>query len=157
MHIETERKFLVRNEDYKALAVNRLMMAQGYLASDGGRTVRVRISGDEGYLTVKGPSADGISRSEWEYVIPAQDALEMMKLCDGIVEKTRWIVPAGEGRVFEVDEFHGDSEGLVEAEIELGSPDEEFVRPDWLGKEVTGDRRYYNSSLARLPFKKWTE
>lgn len=157
MHIETERKFLVRNEDYKALAAKKLMMAQGYLASDGGRTVRVRISGDEGYLTVKGPSADGISRSEWEYGIPAQDALEMMKLCDGIVEKTRWIVPAGEGRVFEVDEFHGDNDGLVEAEIELGSPDEEFVRPDWLGKEVTGDRRYYNSSLARLPFKKWTE
>lgn len=157
MHIETERKFLVRNEDYKALAVKRLIMAQGYLASDGGRTVRVRVSGDEGYLTVKGPSADGISRSEWEYVIPAQDALEMMKLCDGIVEKTRWIVPAGSGRVFEVDEFHGDNDGLVEAEIELGSPDEDFVRPDWLGKEVTGDRRYYNSSLARLPFTKWAE
>lgn len=157
MHIETERKFLVRNEDYKALAVKKLMMAQGYLASDGGRTVRVRVSGDEGYLTVKGPSADGISRSEWEYGIPAQDALEMMKLCDGIVEKTRWFVPAGGGRVFEVDEFHGDNDGLVEAEIELGSPDEEFARPEWLGKEVTGDRRYYNSSLARLPFTKWAE
>lgn len=157
MHIETERKFLVRNEDYKALAVKRLIMAQGYLASDGGRTVRVRASDDKGYLTVKGPSADGISRSEWEYAIPVTDALEMMKLCEGIVEKTRWIVPAGGGRVFEVDEFHGDNDGLVEAEIELGSPDEEFARPEWLGKEVTGDRRYYNSSLARLPFTKWAE
>lgn len=156
MGVEIERKFLVRNEDYKAQATEKHSLAQGYIAHVDGNTVRVRIADGKGFLTIKGPSADGISRSEWEYEIPLADAECMLPLCGGgLVEKTRWIVPAGGGRVFEVDEFHGLNDGLVQAEIELGSADEPFVRPDWLGDEVTGDRRYYNAYLATSPFTSW--
>ena len=130
---------------------------QGYLAHDSGRTVRVRIRDDKGFLTIKGPSLIPGSRPEWEKEIPLQDAEELFLLCKpGSVDKTRWIVPTGhDGRFFEVDEFHGDNDGLVMAEIELGSPDEPFERPSWLGKEVTDDERYYNGYLARKPFKTW--
>ena len=157
MHIETEMKFLVLDDGFKAQAVKSYRIRQGYLAHDSGRTVRVRIRDDKGFLTIKGPAIVTGSRPEWEKEIPLQDAEELFLLCKpGSVDKTRWIVPTGhDGRFFEVDEFHGDNDGLVMAEIELGSPDEPFERPSWLGKEVTDDERYYNGYLARKPFKTW--
>ena len=155
MNIETEKKFLVINDDYKAQAVKCYRIRQGSLAHDSGRTVRVRIRDDQGFLTIKGPSIMMGSRPEWEKEISLQEAEDLFPLCKpGSVDKTRWIVPAGE-RYFEVDEFHGENGGLVMAEIELGSPDEPFDRPSWLGEEVTDDERYYNGYLARHPFKSW--
>ena len=156
MNIETERKFLVKDEGFKKQAVENHRIRQGYIAHDGGRTVRVRLWDDKGVLTIKGPSMDGgISRYEWERELTRAEAEDLFLLCKpGMVDKTRWIIPAG-GRKFEVDEFHGENEGLVMAEIELESPDEPFERPSWLGEEVTGDKRYYNSYLARIPFKNW--
>ena len=166
MNIETERKFLVLNDEYKAQAVKSYRIRQGYLAHDSGRTVRVRIRDEQGFLTIKGPSVIPGSRPEWEKEISLQEAEDLFPLCKpGSVDKTRWIVPAGSpavmagsdrpSRFFEVDEFHGENEGLVMAEIELGSPDEPFARPSWLGQEVTDDERYYNGYLARKPFKTW--
>ena len=156
MHIETERKFLVLDNSFKALAVKSYRIKQGYIAHDGGNTVRVRIRDNQGFLTIKGPSMDGISRFEWEKEIPLAEAEELFLLCrGGAIDKTRFIVPEGDGRFFEVDEFYGDNEGLVMAEIELSSPDEHFNRPEWLGEEVTGDRRYYNSHLLSHPYKSW--
>lgn len=153
---EIERKFLVRDSSYKDMATDSHRMVQGYICRETGRTVRVRISGDKGWLTIKGPSSgNGMSRYEWEREIPAGEAAELMALCQkGIIDKTRHIVPF-EGHVFEVDEFHGDNEGLVVAEIELQNESEPFGRPEWLGEEVTGDRRYYNSMLTRCPFSVW--
>ena len=158
MHIETERKFLVRDAAYKEAAVGSHHLVQAYIAHENGRTVRVRIADDKGILTIKGPSLDGISRKEWEMEIPLEDARDLMALCQkGSIDKTRWIVPAGNGRFFEVDEFHGENEGLVVAEIELGSEEETFSRPEWLGEEVTGDKRYYNSYLTLAPYSTWME
>jgi len=156
MHIETERKFLVRDEGFKDQAVECHHIKQGYIAHDGGRTVRVRLWDDQGILTIKGPSMGaGMSRYEWEKEISRQEAEDLFLLCKpGTVDKTRWIIPAGP-RKFEVDEFHGENAGLVMAEIELGSEDESFERPSWLGEEVTGDKRYYNAYLALNPFKSW--
>ena len=156
MALEIERKFLVTDESYKAMAFRSDRIAQGYLCREGGNSARVRVRGDKGYITIKGPSMDGgISRFEWEKEIPASDAWDLLKLCHGgIIDKTRYLVKCGK-HTFEVDEFYGDNEGLVMAEVELESPDEEFERPPFLGKEVTGDRRYYNSSLTRFPFKCW--
>lgn len=152
---EIERKFLVKG-DYKSAASSSVHIAQGYLNSDPDRTVRVRIKGERAFLAVKGRnSSDGTSRYEWEKEIPAGEAAELLGLCEpGIIDKTRYFVPAGD-HVFEVDEFHADNEGLTVAEIELDSPEEEFRRPPWLGREVTGERRYYNSSLAGNPYKNW--
>ncbi|MBR0246997.1 MAG: CYTH domain-containing protein [Bacteroidales bacterium] len=178
MHIETERKFLVKDLGFKDLAVKAYEIKQGYIAHDGGNTVRVRIRDKQGFLTIKGPSVDGISRHEWEREIPLEDAQELFLLCrGGSIEKTRYVVPSagpshscGHGRpqvsedicpdrekFFEVDVFYGENEGLVMAEIELERPDEPFERPAWLGREVTGDRRFYNSHLLRNPFKLWRE
>ena len=157
MNIETERKFLVQDEGFKAQAVENHRIRQGYIAHDDGRTVRVRMWDDKGVLTIKGPTMgdEGMSRYEWERELTREEAEDLFLLCKpGTVDKTRWIIPAG-ARKFEVDEFHGENEGLVMAEIELGSADETFERPSWLGKEVTGDKRYYNSYLARNPFKYW--
>ena len=155
MNIETERKFLVLDDGYKAQAVESHRIRQGYIAHDMGRSVRVRILDDKGILTVKGPFVGLGSRPEWEKEISLQEAEDLFLLCKpGSIDKTRWIVPAGE-RKFEVDEFHGDNEGLVMAEIELKSQDEAFGRPSWLGDEVTGDPRFYNGYLARNPFKNW--
>ena len=156
MALEIERKFLVTDESYKAMAFRSDRIAQGYLCREGGNSARVRVRGDKGYITIKGPPMDGgISRFEWEKEIPASDAWDLLKLCHGgIIDKTRYLVKCGK-HTFEVDEFYGDNEGLVMAEVELESPDEEFERPPFLGKEVTGDRRYYNSSLTRFPFKCW--
>ncbi|MBO5595209.1 MAG: CYTH domain-containing protein [Bacteroidales bacterium] len=157
MHIETERKFLVKDLSFKDLAIRSYEIRQGYVAHDGGNTVRVRIRDKQGFLTIKGPSLNGISRYEWEREIPLEDARELFLLCrGGSIEKTRYIVPDGE-KFFEVDVFYGENEGLVMAEIELERPDEPFERPDWLGREVTGDRRFYNSHLLRNPFKLWRE
>ena len=156
MAIEIERKFIVINDSYKEMAFHSDRIAQGYLCREGGNSARVRVRGEKGYITIKGPSADGgISRYEWEKEIPVEEAWELLKLCHGgIIDKTRYLVRCG-NHTFEVDEFYGDNEGLVVAEVELSSADEEFEHPDFIGNEVTGDRRYYNSSLTRMPFKYW--
>ncbi len=157
MALEIERKFLVAGE-YKPFATESVHISQGYLNSASGRTVRVRVRGDKGYLTVKGPSKDGgLSRFEWEMEIPLSDARALLDLCEpGVIDKTRWLVPAGDGiHTWEVDEFHGENAGLVVAEIELRSEADAFERPSWLGPEVTGDRRYYNSMLTLHPFSTW--
>ena len=156
---EIERKFLVKGDAYKELAFNHTAIAQGYIVSGGGRSVRVRIRGDKGYLTIKGASnADGLSRYEFETEISLSDASDLMALCEpGIIRKTRWLVKADDGHVFEVDEFEGDNEGLVMAELELKREDEPYVKPDFIGQEVTGDRRFYNSHRRRYPFKIWGE
>ena len=151
---EIERKFLVAG-DFRGEVSGASRIIQGFLSSAPGRTVRVRIRDDKGYLTVKGP-AQGLTRFEWEKEIPAAEAEQLLQLCEpGAIDKTRYLVPAADGHVWEVDEFHGDNAGLVVAEIELGSEDEPFDRPAWLGAEVTGDRRYYNSSLTHCPYKDW--
>ena len=155
MALEIERKFLVCG-DYKPAASKAMRITQGYLNRDPGRTVRVRMRGDQGYLTVKGAGNDtGTSRFEWEIEIPAADARELLALCHpGVIDKTRYLVPVGT-HTFEVDEFHGENEGLVLAELELTDEHETFERPGWLGAEVTGDARYYNAQLAAMPFKDW--
>ena len=152
---EIERKFLVSG-DFRSGAKGATRITQGYLCSVPERTVRVRIRGEKGYITVKGAgSASGASRFEWEKEIPADEARELMRLCEpGVIDKTRWLVPIGT-HTFEVDEFHGENEGLILAEVELGSEDEPFELPSWLGDEVTGDPRYYNSALSRHPFREW--
>jgi CYTH domain-containing protein len=154
--LEIERKFLVLNDDYKRQAYDSSRICQGYICSGHGRTVRVRIRGDRGYLTIKGPSnADGISRYEFEKEITLEEAEELMKLCEpGLIDKTRYLVKSG-NHTFEVDEFYGDNEGLVMAEVELQSEGESFEKPDFIGKEVTGDRRYYNGHLRTFPYKLW--
>lgn len=155
MPVEIERKFLVQG-DYKSLAVSHSRIRQGYICSSRGRTVRVRLRDDQGYLTIKGPSLNGgLSRYEFEKEISVDEALSLLCLCEpGMVDKNRWLVPVGK-HVFEVDEFFGDNEGLVVAEVELAEEAEDFERPAFLGMEVTGDRRYYNSSLRSNPYKKW--
>lgn len=155
---EIERKFLVRGDSYKAMAYGKKRIKQGYICSERGRTVRVRIQNGEGYLTIKGPSdAAGMSRYEWEHPLSFQEAEELMKLCEpGMIDKTRYLVRCGT-HVFEVDEFYGDNEGLVVAEVELGSEDEPFDRPSFLGEEVTGQIKYYNSFLMKSPYCKWSE
>ena len=160
MHIEKERKFLVKDSRFKELSVKSYRIRQGYIAHQGGNTVRVRIRDNEGFLTIKGPSGNGgLSRFEWEKQIPLADAEELFLLCrGGSIDKTRYLVPAGHapaGKYFEVDEFYGDNAGLVMAEIELDAPDEAFGKPDWLGEEVTGDHRYYNSHLLDNPYRLW--
>lgn len=152
---EIERKFLVTG-DFKSPAFSQSRIVQGYICSARGRTVRVRIRDDKGYLTIKGPSNDsGTSRYEWEKELPLSEAEELMKLCEeGIIDKTRYLVRCG-NHVFEVDEFYGENEGLVVAEVELSSEEETFEKPDFLGEEVTGDIRYYNSQLMKKPYKTW--
>ena len=155
MHIETERKFLVKDDSYKSMETASHRMTQGYICRENGRTVRVRISDDKAYLTIKGPSSNGISRMEWEKEIAAEDAKDLLLLCQGgLVDKIRHIVPFG-GKIYEVDEFLEENSGLTVAEIELDSEDEFFLKPGWLSDEVTGDRRYYNSMLTQNPFSKW--
>ncbi len=152
---EIERKFLVTGE-YKSQAYAHSHIVQGYISSARGRTVRVRIRDERGYLTIKGASdKSGISRYEWEKEIPLDEARELLKLCEpGIIDKTRYLVRSGQ-HVFEVDEFYGENEGLTVAEVELSSEEEPFVKPAFIGREVTGDVRYYNSQLMRHPFTTW--
>ena len=152
MHFEIERKFLVKGP-FKELASSSSRIMQGYISSMKGRTVRVRIRDEKGYLTIKGPSDQGgLVRYEFEKEISLQDARDLMKICEpGIIDKTRYLVPY-EGHIFEVDEFYGENEGLILAEVELKAPDEPFERPAFLGREVTGDRRFYNSCMRVHPY-----
>jgi CYTH domain-containing protein len=154
---EIERKFLVVGE-YKSKSYSHSHIQQGYMPTTAGVTVRVRIRDDKGYLTIKGPSnAAGLGRYEFEKEIPLSDANDLMKLCvPGRIDKIRWLVRSGK-HVVEVDEFFGENEGLTIAEIELAHEQEEYVKPDFLGKEVTGDRKYYNSHLMRNPYKNWKD
>jgi adenylate cyclase len=153
---EIERKFLVKG-DFKPSVTKETRITQGYLSSVPERTVRVRLKGDKGFITIKGiGSASGASRYEWEKEIPTDEVNELLELCEpGVIDKTRFIVPEPSGLKFEVDEFYGDNEGLTVAEIELPSEDHPFEKPEWLGEEVTGDVRYYNSMLMKNPFKGW--
>jgi adenylate cyclase len=154
--IEIERKFLVTSHDFKAAAFTKNRIAQGYLSVVPERNVRIRIKGDKGFLTIKGVSSDsGLTRFEWEKEIPVDEAIALLKLCEkGIIDKTRFEVKIG-SHVFEVDEFYGENEGLIIAEIELKSETETFKKPTWLGQEVTADHRYYNSFLTKNPFTTW--
>lgn len=156
---EIERKFLVEGDTYKVLAFDSSRISQGYISSGNGRTVRVRIRDEQGYLTIKGPSADGgLSRYEFETKIDIADARDLLQLCEpGIIEKTRYLVRAADGHIFEVDEFYGDNQGLVMAELELRCAEEGFEKPEFIGKEVTGDRRFYNSHLRKYPFRLWKD
>ncbi len=155
MHEEIERKFLVRSDAFK-LGARGVLFRQGYLSRDPDRVVRVRSEGEEATLAVKGLTV-GASRIEFEYPIPIEDAPRLLAMCHPpVIEKTRWLVDVGQHR-FEIDEFHGANAGLVVAEIELTREDEPFDRPDWLGEEVTGDARYYNSNLVVEPYSTWRE
>ena len=154
--IEIERKFLVSSDDYRSEASSIITMTQGYLNSDPERSVRIRLTDQTGFMTVKGKSNEsGLSRFEWEKEISKIDAEALLKLCQKtIISKIRYEVAVG-NHLFEVDEFLGDNKGLVIAEIELGSEDEKFSKPDWLGEEVTGELKYYNSNLSNTPFCNW--
>jgi len=153
---ETERKFLVLNDSYKEQAYTQKRIAQGYLSSVPERTVRVRTKGDQGFLTIKGKSNEsGTSRMEWEKEISVADAEQLLALCEkGAIDKIRHEVKVG-SHVYEVDEFFGDNAGLTVAEIELADENEEFIKPKWLGEEVTGTERYYNAYLSRNPYNTW--
>ena len=152
---EIERKFLVKG-NYKSCVKKSERIVQGYLSSVPERTVRVRIKGDNGFLTIKGiASKSGASRFEWETEIKKEDVENLIELCEpGIIEKTRSFIEVG-NHIYEVDEFYGENEGLTIAEIELSSEEEKFIKPDWLGDEVTGDFRYFNSMLVKNPYTKW--
>ncbi|MCX6304253.1 MAG: CYTH domain-containing protein [Bacteroidetes bacterium] len=154
-NVETERKFLVDKEKWALLNKPAgTAYIQGYLSIDEEKVVRVRVAGDKGFLTIKGKS-DTLSHPEYEYAIPVEDAGNLLRLfTSSRIEKTRTRIPAG-NYVWEVDEFHGENEGLLMAEIELEKPEDIFEKPDWLGTEVTGDKRYYNSYLSLKPFGAW--
>lgn len=157
MGYEIERKFLV-NGDYKSHSFKNFRIKQGYLALSGVTIVRVRIKGEKAFVTIKSALEENkIKRNEWEYEIPVQDAEEMLLLCEeAVIEKTRYLIKVGK-HVFEVDDFDGENEGLVIAEIELESEDEPYEKPGWLGPEVTGNVRYYNSFLSIHPYSEWGE
>lgn len=154
--LEIERKFLVTADSYKSESVRQTRITQGYLSNDPNRTVRVRIKGDKGFLTIKGASnKSGTTRVEIEEQIDLKKAETLLDLClPGIIDKTRYEVHLGQ-HIWEVDQFYGLNKGLVLAEIELSSEDEIFIKPDWIGKEMTGDLRYYNSQLSINPYTKW--
>jgi CYTH domain-containing protein len=154
--IEIERKFLVNSDAFKKEAFKQHIIIQGFLNSHKKRTVRVRLKDNQGFLTVKGESSkNGLSRFEWEKEITKPEAEALLKLCEPtIIDKVRYEIKAG-NHIFEVDEFFGDNEGLVIAEVELNDENEIFVKPNWLGEEVTGTIRYYNSQLSKQPFNTW--
>jgi len=153
---EIERKFLVKSEAFKTESVREMRITQGYLSSVPERTVRVRIKGEKGFMTIKGiGNESGASRYEWEREISIEDTKALLSICEpGVIDKTRFNVKSGE-HTFEVDEFYGENDGLVVAEVELSSEDEAFDKPEWLGEEVTGDVKYYNSMLMKNPYKNW--
>lgn len=153
---EIERKFLIKNTRFKADVVSETRIIQGYLSSAPERTVRVRLNGEQGYLTIKGISSEnGTSRFEWEKKVPKEEALALLEICEpGVIDKTRYLVPCGQ-HTFEVDEFYGENQGLTVAEVELSSEDEVFSKPVWLGEQVTGQAKYYNSMLIKHPYKSW--
>ena len=152
---EIEKKFLVAG-DFKPFAKKATRIIQGYLSSVPERTVRVRVKGEKGFITIKGiGNQSGASRFEWEKEIPVEEVQELLKICEpGVIDKTRYLVDAGD-HTYEVDEFYGDNDGLTVAEVERQSEDEAFVKPGWLGEEVTGDVKYYNSMLTKNPYKNW--
>ncbi len=154
--IEIERKFLVTSNAFMKEAFQQTRIVQGFLNTHPDRTIRVRLKGDKAFLTVKGKSTDdGLSRFEWEKVISKSDAESLLNLCEkGTIDKSRYEVKYGQ-HIFEVDVFYKDNKGLVVAEVELKDVNETFEKPSWLGKEVTGDPRYYNSQLSKYPFKNW--
>lgn len=157
MALEIERKFLVKGE-FSRDAFKATRITQGYLCSAPERTVRVRIKGGKGYITIKGGSdAAGLSRFEWEKEIPVGEARDLLALAEsGVIDKMRYLVRNTDGiHTWEVDEFYGDNDGLVVAEIELAGENESFDKPEWLGQEVTGDPRYFNSMLMKNPYKNW--
>ena len=153
---EIEKKFLVKDQSFKTQAFKATRITQGYLSSVPERTVRVRIKGDKGYITIKGiGNKSGASRFEWEKEIPVGEVKQLLEICEpGIIDKTRYLVKAGE-LTYEVDEFYGDNDGLTVAEIEMPSEETKFERASWLGTEVTGDVKYYNSMLMKNPYKNW--
>lgn len=153
---EIEKKFLVKSDAFKKEAFKETRITQGYLSSVPEHTVRVRVKGEKGFITVKGIGNEtGASRFEWEKEIPASEVQELLKICEpGVIDKTRYLVKNGE-YAWEVDEFYGDNEGLVVAEIELPAEDAKFDVPEWIGDEVTGDKRFYNSMLMKNPYKNW--
>ena len=154
MPVEIERKFLVTGTEWRH--ANGIHFCQGYLSRGKGTTVRVRIAGERGYLTIKGVSK-GTSRAEFEYEIPVEEARQLLKLCEGqLIQKVRYVVKH-EGTTWEVDEFMGENAGLVVAEVELQTEDQQIARPAWLGQEVTQDTRYFNSSLSTKPYSVWRE
>jgi len=157
MSVEIERKFLVKNNDFKSESYSKKHIKQGYLNSDKNRTVRIRIANEKAFITIKGKSnSTGTTRFEWEKEIKKEEAESLLLLCEpSIIEKTRYLVKVGH-HVFEVDEFYGDNEGLVIAEVELNDETEKFTKPGWLKEEVTGDKRFYNSSISKTPFKDWS-
>ena len=152
---EIEKKFLVKG-DFKPFVTKEMRITQGYLSSVPERTVRVRIKGEKGFITIKGiGNESAANRFEWEKEIPVSEVKELLELCEpGTIDKTRYLVEVG-NHTYEVDEFYGDNEGLVMAEVELKSEDEDFEKPAWLGEEVTSDFKYYNSMLMKKPFKSW--
>ena len=154
--VEIERKFLVTSEDFKVESFKQTRIIQGFLNTDPLRTVRIRLKGEKGFLTVKGKSTDdGLKRFEWEKEISKTDAEVLLDLCEeGVIDKMRFEVTMGK-HVFEVDEFYGDNEGLIITEVELSHVSEIFKKPKWLGKEVTGDIKYYNSQLSKAPYTTW--
>lgn len=153
---EIERKFLVTSDAFKKDAFKQTRITQGYLSSVPERTVRVRVKGDKGYITIKGIGNEGgASRYEWEKEIPVAEVEELLMICEpGVIDKTRYEVKSGDF-TFEVDEFYGENQGLVIAEVELNSENDHFEKPLWLGEEVTGDVKYYNSMLMKNPYIKW--
>ena len=154
---EIEKKFLVKG-DFKAEAFKAIRITQGYLSSVPERTVRIRVKGEKGYITIKGlGNASGAARFEWEKEIPIEDAKALLDLAEpGIIDKTRYLVKnTDEKHVWEVDEFYGDNDGLIVAEVELADENEPFDKPEWLGEEVTGDPKYFNSMLMKNPYKNW--
>jgi len=155
MSQEIERKFLVKG-DFKSFVKQSYRITQGYLSSVPERTVRVRVKGERGFITIKGESnSTGVSRYEFEKEISLNEAKELLRICeDGVIDKTRYIIPSGNHN-YEVDVFYGDNKGLVIAEIELNSEDEKYNKPEWLGDEVTGQEKYYNAMLSKNPFSKW--
>jgi adenylate cyclase len=154
--IEIERKFLVTSTAFLDEFQTKNRIVQGYLSSVPERTIRVRIKGEKGFLTIKGKSSDsGMSRMEWEKEIALEEAEQLLRLCEaGVIDKIRYEIPVGK-HLYEVDVFSGENEGLILAEIELQSENETFEKPNWLGMEVTNDARYYNAYLSQKPFKTW--
>lgn len=156
MPFEIEKKFLVHDDSFKHAAEKSVHIIQGYLSTVPERTVRIRIKDNSAYLTIKGKSnASGTTRYEWEKEIPVADARELLKLCENaVIDKTRYLIKSGQ-HTFEVDEFYGDNQGLIIAEVELNDEHEAFIKPAWLAKEVTGEDKYYNARLMSHPFKDW--
>ncbi|MFH4965978.1 CYTH domain-containing protein [Gaetbulibacter sp. M235] len=154
--IEIERKFLVKSLDFKQEALKKTRIIQGFLNTDKKRTVRIRLNEDKGFITVKGQSDnEGLTRFEWEKEISKHEAESLLKLCEpGVIDKTRYEIKV-EKHIYEVDVFHGDNEGLIIAELELEHENEVFTKPNWIGEEVTGNIKYYNSQLSKQPYDTW--